>query len=109
MVLWRTRGIWPTQMSHYYTVKHGASSHSPIHPHSGGIMHRFALLFIFATPLSLSAQLSITREQEITLAESAAPAVVAREAAVYVFGKTGYERVRDGKNGFTCLVNRDSF
>jgi hypothetical protein len=72
-------------------------------------MHRFALLLIVATPLPLSAQLAITPDQEIILAQSAAPAAVARDAAVYVFGKTGYERVREGKNGFTCLVNRDSF
>ena len=72
-------------------------------------MYRLALLLIFATPLAASAQLTTTREQEIALAETAAPAAVARDASLYVFGKAGYERVREGKNGFTCLVNRDSF
>jgi hypothetical protein len=72
-------------------------------------MIRFALLLFVSTPLALSAQLAITPAQEIRLAESAAPNVVAQGAAVYVFGKTGYERVRESKNGFTCLVNRDSF
>ena len=72
-------------------------------------MTRLTLLLLLAAPLSASAQLTITREQEIALAESAAPAAVARDASLFVFGKAGYERVREGKNGFTCLVNRDSF
>jgi hypothetical protein len=29
------------------------------------------------------------------------------EAKVYVFGKSGYQQVRGGTNGITCLVNRD--
>ena len=43
---------------------------------------------------------------QIALAESAGPPVAA-EAAVYVLGPKGYAKVRDGKNGFTCLVSRE--
>lgn len=46
-------------------------------------------------------------EQEIELATSAAPEHLRKGATVYVFGKKGYEKARTGKNGFTCLVNRD--
>jgi hypothetical protein len=41
------------------------------------------------------------------LALKAAPVHLRDEATVYAFGKNGYEKVRDGKNGFNCLVNRD--
>ena len=49
----------------------------------------------------------LPRELEIELALAAGPKHIRQEAAVYVFGKSGYEKVRDGKNGFTCFVNRD--
>jgi hypothetical protein len=49
----------------------------------------------------------LPREREIELAVSAAPAHLRKEATVYVFGRGGYEKVRAGQNGFTCLVNRD--
>ena len=42
---------------------------------------------------------------QIALAESAGPPVAA-DAAVYILGARGYTKVRDGKNGFTCLVSR---
>jgi hypothetical protein len=44
---------------------------------------------------------------ETELALTAGPAHLRAEATVYVFGKNGYEKVQDGKNGFTCMVNRD--
>ena len=50
----------------------------------------------------------LKRDREIALAESAGPAEVARHAAIYVLGKTGYVKARDGENGFTCLVVRDT-
>ena len=31
---------------------------------------------------------------------------MAAEAAIYVLGPKGYRKVRDGRNGFTCLVSR---
>ena len=49
----------------------------------------------------------LPREQEVELAVSAAPEHLRKAATVYVFGKQGYEKVRSGTNGFTCLVNRD--
>lgn len=51
----------------------------------------------------------LPREQEVRLAASAAPQSVGAAAGVYVYGASGYERVRESTNGFTCLVNRDSF
>src|SRR5258708_832600 len=49
----------------------------------------------------------LPQEQEIELALSAGPEHLRLEATVYVFGKHGYEKLRNGKNGFTCMVNRD--
>jgi len=46
-------------------------------------------------------------QQEIELALSAGPEHLRLDATVYVFGKKGYEKIRRGKNGFTCMVNRD--
>lgn len=43
---------------------------------------------------------------QIALAESAAPAAVAADAAVYILGPAGYRKAREGRNGFTCLVSR---
>jgi hypothetical protein len=74
----------------------------------------FVLLFIGSGVISaqsvgaqtLSLEL-LPREQEIELAASAAPVHLRKDATLYVFGKNGYEKARTGKNGFTCLVNRD--
>jgi hypothetical protein len=44
---------------------------------------------------------------EIKLALSAAPEHLRKDAAVYVLRKNGYAKVRNGSNGFTCIVNRD--
>ena len=49
---------------------------------------------------------SVPREQQIALAESAAPAEVSSKATVYILGPKGYERVREGSNGFSCFVSR---
>jgi hypothetical protein len=43
---------------------------------------------------------------EIALARSAAPDAISRDATVLVLEKNGYETVVEGKNGFTCLVER---
>jgi hypothetical protein len=51
----------------------------------------------------------LPRAAEERLALSAAPEHLRAEATVYVYGKTGFERTRNGTNGFTCLVNRDAF
>jgi hypothetical protein len=49
---------------------------------------------------------STPREQQIELALSAAPTEVSSKATVYILGPKGYEKVREGTNGFSCLVER---
>jgi hypothetical protein len=49
---------------------------------------------------------SMPRDQQIALAESAAPAEVSSKATIYVLGPKGYEKAREGTNGFSCLVGR---
>lgn len=51
----------------------------------------------------------LPRELETELALAAGPEHIRQDASVYIFTKSGYEKVRSGKNGFTCLVNRDGF
>jgi hypothetical protein len=46
------------------------------------------------------------RNAEISLARSAAPTSISSDATVLVLEKTGYQTAADGKNGFTCLVER---
>ena len=46
---------------------------------------------------------------ERALAVSAAPEHLRSDATVYVFGAKGFSKVQTGTNGFTCLLNRDSF
>lgn len=50
---------------------------------------------------------SVSRSRQIELAASAAPAEVSRNAAIYILGPHGYEKVREGSNGFSCLVDRE--
>jgi hypothetical protein len=49
----------------------------------------------------------LPQEQEIELALSAGPEHLRPDATVYVFGKDGYRKTHSGRNGFTCMVNRD--
>lgn len=51
----------------------------------------------------------LPRELEVELALGAGPEHIRADASVYVFTRSGYEKVRAGKNGFTCFVNRDGF
>ena len=46
------------------------------------------------------------RDAEITLARSAAPESISRDAEVLVLGRHGYETAVQGKNGFVCVVER---
>ncbi len=46
---------------------------------------------------------------EVELALSGGPAHLRGGATVYVYGAKGFAKVRDGANGFTCLLNRDGF
>ena len=49
---------------------------------------------------------STPRERQIELALSAAPTEVSSKAAVHVLGSKGYEKIREGTNGFSCLIER---
>ncbi|MBD5655740.1 MAG: hypothetical protein IAI50_11265 [Candidatus Eremiobacteraeota bacterium] len=55
---------------------------------------------------SLDRYLTADRSAEIALARSAAPPSISRDATILALGRHGYETVRTGKNGFTCLVER---
>jgi len=46
------------------------------------------------------------RNAEIALARSAAPPSISGDATVLVLEKSGYKTAVEGKNGFTCLVER---
>jgi len=46
------------------------------------------------------------RNAEISLARSAAPESISRDAEVLVLGRHGYETAVKGKNGFVCVVER---
>jgi hypothetical protein len=54
----------------------------------------------------LDQYLMANRNAEMALAQSAAPTSISRDATVLVLEKSGYETVVEGKNGFTCLVER---
>ena len=54
----------------------------------------------------LDQYLATDRDAEIALARSAAPTSISSEAAVLVLEKSGYQVAVEGKNGFTCLVER---
>jgi hypothetical protein len=54
----------------------------------------------------LDQYLMADRNAEITLARSAAPTSISSDATVLVFAKSGYQTAIEGKNGFTCLVER---
>lgn len=51
---------------------------------------------------------SLPREERIQLAESAAPAEISGKATVYLLERTGYLKVREGTNGFSCIVDRQT-
>jgi hypothetical protein len=51
---------------------------------------------------------SLPREERIKLAESAAPPEISGQATVYVLERTGYVKVREGTNGFSCFVDRQT-
>jgi len=51
---------------------------------------------------------SLPREERVKLAESAAPPEISGKATVYVLERSGYVKVRDGSNGFSCFVDRQT-
>ena len=46
------------------------------------------------------------RNEEISMARSAAPPSISNDAEVMILGRRGYETAVKGKNGFVCLVER---
>jgi len=71
-----------------------------------GLFSSTALIHATAQELPRVYDASMPRDQQITLAESAAPAEVSSKATVYVLGPKGYEKAREGTNGFSCVVGR---
>jgi len=51
---------------------------------------------------------SLPREERIKLAESAAPPEISGKATVYLLERAGYVKVREGTNGFSCFVDRQT-
>ncbi len=51
---------------------------------------------------------ALAREARIKLAESAAPDEISSKAAVYVLERSGYVKIRESSNGFSCLVDRQT-
>ena len=51
---------------------------------------------------------SLPREDRTKLAESAAPPEISGKATVYLLERSGYVKVRDGTNGFSCFVDRQT-
>jgi hypothetical protein len=51
-------------------------------------------------------QYLMERNAEITLAQSAAPESISRDAEVVFLGQHGYETAVKGNNGFVCIVER---
>jgi hypothetical protein len=48
------------------------------------------------------------QQKEVALALSACPPFVATKASVYVLGKSGYTKIREGENGFTAIVQHST-
>jgi hypothetical protein len=80
---------------------------------------QLVLLVLFSLMASLSTfaqdetpkpayDFSLPREDRIKLAESAAPSQISDKATVYLLERSGYVKVRDGSNGFSCLVDRQT-
>src|SRR5215472_2519115 len=75
-----------------------------------------AVFFVLASGVSLGQtealksayDFSLPRAERIQLAESAAPPEVSGEATVYLLERSGYVKVREGTNGFSCLVDRQT-
>jgi hypothetical protein len=71
-----------------------------------GLFSSTAAIQVMAQELPKVYDASMPRDQQIALAESAAPAEVSSKATIYILGSRGYEKAREGTNGFSCLVGR---
>lgn len=74
-------------------------------------------VFLFAVDLVVLAQsslpkaaydFSLSRDEKIRLAKSAAPPEISDKATVYVLERSGYVKAQDGTNGFSCFVDRQT-
>jgi hypothetical protein len=61
---------------------------------------------LYPSMAPLDQYLIVDRNVEITLARSAAPESISRDAEIMVLGRHGYETAVKGKNGFVCIVWR---
>jgi hypothetical protein len=61
---------------------------------------------LYASMASVERYLIADRDTEIALARSAAPPALSRDAEILILSKDGYQTAVQGKNGFTCLVER---
>ena len=61
---------------------------------------------LYASMAPLDRYFIADRDAEIALARSAAPPALSRDAEILVLSKDGYQKAVEGKNGFTCLVER---
>lgn len=55
------------------------------------------------------AQYLMPRDAEISLARSAAPQSISKDAEIFLLTRTGYQAAVRGKNGFVCMVSRSWF
>jgi hypothetical protein len=60
----------------------------------------------YSSMAPLDQYLMADRNAEISLSRSAAPPSISQDATVLVLEKSGYKTAVEGKNGFTCLVER---
>jgi hypothetical protein len=72
----------------------------------GLLLGSAASVFAQTNPPKPAYDFSLPREEKIKLAESAAPLEISGKATVYILEQTGYVKVREGTNGFSCLVDR---
>ena len=66
-----------------------------------------AIAWFPAAATAQDAGTTMTRAEEIALAEGAGPPAFVAEATIYVLAENGYEVGRQGSNGAACLVSRD--
>jgi hypothetical protein len=78
-------------------------------------MRKMLALVLFAAPAFAQSDmpkpaydLSLSREDRIKLAESAAPPEISSNATVYLLERSGYVKMHDGTNGFSCFVDRQT-
>src|SRR5215469_7219678 len=69
-------------------------------------MHRQDAKNPYPTSMAPLDQYLMDRNEEISLARTAAPPSIAKDATVMVLGGHGYETAAEGTNGFVCNVDR---